>query len=109
MATSNVWFVFFEWSKLYETAQLVALLKSKSTLPRNAWLLTLCCDRQSFFLIAGGAEEVEQREALAVVVAVDQRLVREDRRRGDRARCRADRFAEIRALRFSRMPSKAKK
>jgi hypothetical protein len=51
-------------------------------------------DRQAFFLIARGANEVDQSETRAVVVAIDQAFVREDCGRADRTR-RADWFTQV--------------
>ena len=53
--------------------------------------------RLPFVLPAGRAEEIQQREALTVGAAVDQRFVGADRRRADRAR-RADRLRQVGAL-----------
>jgi hypothetical protein len=44
-------------------------------------------DRQTFFLTAAVVEEVNQRQALAVEVAVDQTFVGTDGGRWERTRC----------------------
>src|SRR5205085_7307496 len=54
-------------------------------------------DGQPLLLIARGLDEVDEREALAVGVRVDERLVGRDGRRGDGAGRRADWVGEVRA------------
>ena len=76
--------------------ELVRVVDLEAALREERLVVDLVFDRQSFFLIARGAHEIEQRETLAVFAAVDQRFVSDDRRVGNRAR-RADRFAEVRA------------
>ncbi len=83
---------------MYEIASWFALLKIEVDFREERLVVDLVLDRQSFFLIARRAEEIDQSEPLAIVVAVDQCFVREDCWRRYRARRGADRFAQIGAL-----------
>ena len=58
----------------------------------------LVLDRKTFFLIAGCTEKIKQREPLAISVAIDCRLVSNNRRRCNRARCVSNLLAQIRAF-----------
>ena len=58
-------------------------------------VVDLVIDRLALFLAAGRSEKAEECEALAVGAAVDERLVRQERRTAHRAR-RADRFRQVR-------------
>ena len=60
-------------------------------------IVDLVLDRKSFFLVARYAEEVDEGESLAVVAAVDQSLVGDDCRRGNRTGC-SDWLAQVCAL-----------
>src|SRR6185369_13583330 len=74
--------------------ELVRVVQFETALREERLVIDLVFYRQALFLVARGAEEIDQREPLAVCAAVDERFVGDDRRRSDRAR-RADRFAEI--------------
>ena len=66
-------------------------------------------DRQAFLLAEPRREEVQQRESLAVAVAVDQRLVGAERRRLDRARGIPELTAQVRTLEVPRDPFEGEK
>src|SRR5581483_6338765 len=72
-------------------AHLVVLSHVPVVLGEHSRVANLVVDRLALVLIAGGFEEVEQRDALAFGVAVNQRLVGRDRRRrhGTRSQRRA--------------------
>ena len=69
--------------------EFVCVVQIETAFGEKCLVIDLVCDRQPFFLVESRSEEADQREALAIVTAVDQCFVGENRRRRDRAR-RAD-------------------
>ncbi len=89
--------------------QVVLRAERRVDLAEQGGVLHRVSDRRAFLLAKPHRKEVQQRQPLAVAVAVDQGFVGAERRRLDRARGIPELTAQVRTLEVPRDPFECKK